>query len=316
MKHFTASDRDVSRAVRSWLLEDRREDASRISGAVLDRADTIRQRRARWWPVRRTPAMARILGVGVAVAAVAIVAGVLLGTQLFGAPTNVGGPPALTTPEPTPSPTPSPTPTLTPAAGRLLAEGPFLVEDVAAPVDAPRITVTVPAPGWTSLPEYGGLLKGPDDDPPLSAMLLWSWPAGTTFHVYGDPCHWESSERTQAGTVDELAAALAAQPSRDGSNPVDVSVDGYAGKRVTLHVPEDWDHSSNDCDEQNFASYGVNGGGEPSRYHQGPGQIDELWILDVDGSFAILNAMYRPDTPSELVEEMRGIIESATFEIP
>jgi len=234
-----------------------------------------------------------------------------VGAQLLGSPSSgVGGPTA------DPSPTPQPSaaePTAT--AGGFLPEGPFLVQDLGAPADAPRITVMIPAPGWTSIPDFGGLAKGPDEDPPQSAMLLWAWPAGTTFQVYGDPCDWAGTRRTPASTVDELAAALAAQPSRDASDPVDVTVGGYAGKHVTLHVPEDWDASSNDCDQGNFASYGVNGG-EPARYHQGPGQIDELWILDVDGEFAILDAMYRPDTPPHLVEEMRAIAESATFEVP
>ena len=43
------------------------------------------------------------------------------------------------------------------------------------------------------------------------------------------------------------------------------------------------------------------------------GQVDELWILDVDGAVVIIDAMYRSDTPAELVEEMRAIAESATF---
>ena len=53
-----------------------------------------------------------------------------------------------------------------------------------------------------------------------------------------------------------------------------------------------------------------------ARYHQGPGQIDELWIIDVDGAVVILDAMYRPDTSAELIAEMRSIAESATFELP
>lgn len=254
--------------------------------------------------------MNRSVIIGLGAAAVVIVA-LLVGSRLFGSPaSNVGGPGV----EPSPTPQASATPSQTPPEGGL-PEGPFLVQDAGALADAPRITVTIPAPGWTSLPGFGGLAKGPDEDPPQSAMLLWAWPAGTTFQVFEDPCHWASAERTNASTVDELAAALAAQPSRDASDPVVVTVGGYAGKHVTLHVPEDWDPSSNDCDQGNFASYGVNGG-EPARYHQGPGQIDEFWILDVDGAFAILNAMYRPDTPPELVEELRSIAESATFEAP
>ena len=48
MTDFNASDRDVTRAIRSWLHEDRHEDVSRIAGAVLDQVDTIPQRRATW----------------------------------------------------------------------------------------------------------------------------------------------------------------------------------------------------------------------------------------------------------------------------
>ena len=51
----------------------------------------------------------------------------------------------------------------------------------------------------------------------------------------------------------------------------------------------------------------------PSRTHQGPGQIDELWILNVNGAVTIIDVMYRPDTPAALIDEMRAIAESADF---
>lgn len=104
----------------------------------------------------------------------------------------------------------------------------------------------------------------------------------------------------------------------DASDPVDVTVGGYAGNHITLHVPNDPQNRGGTfvgCDQENFASYGE-AGGEPSRYHQGPGQIDELWILDLDGAFVVLDATYRPNTPAELVEELRSIATSATFEAP
>jgi hypothetical protein len=50
------------------------------------------------------------------------------------------------------------------------------------------------------------------------------------------------------------------------------------------------------------------------RNAQGAGQIDELWILDVDGSIVILDATYGPAAPVDLVEELRTLAESATFE--
>ncbi|MDQ3880041.1 MAG: hypothetical protein M3295_03040 [Chloroflexota bacterium] len=306
------ANRDPDRLIHRFLLEGEEELHDQVYDAV--RAEIERKRQRAFIGPWRTDTVNRFLALGIGAAAVVVIA-LLVGSRFLGSTnTNVGGPGV----EPTPTPeaslaTPSAEPTT--VAGGFLPEGPFLVRDVGALADAPRITVTIPGPGWTSLPDVGGLQKGPGEDPPQSAMLLWAWPAGTTFQVFGDPCHWATARRTDTSTVDELAAALAAQPSRDASDPVDVTVGGYAGKHVTLHVPEDWDASSNDCDQENFASYGVNGG-DPARYHQGPGQIDEFWILDVDGEFAILDAMYRPDTPAELVEEMRGIAQSATFELP
>jgi hypothetical protein len=130
--------------------------------------------------------------------------------------------------------------------------------------------------------------------------------------VYGDPCQWKSTTpETPATTVDEIAAALAAQASRDASDLVDVTVGGHPEKKVTLHVPTD--AVFEDCDDTSFASYGVAGTSDPNRTHQGPGQIDEIWILNVNGAVAILDVMYRPDTPAPLIDEMRAIAESATF---
>jgi hypothetical protein len=72
MTDFKTSDRDVNRAIRSWLREDRHEDVSRIAGMVLDQVDTIPQRRATWWPARRTPIMNRIVTIGLGAAAVVV----------------------------------------------------------------------------------------------------------------------------------------------------------------------------------------------------------------------------------------------------
>jgi hypothetical protein len=71
-----------------------------------------------------------------------------------------------------------------------------------------------------------------------------------------------------------------------------------------------------DCDDGQFAFYGIAGakpGEEVARNAQGPGQILELWILDVDGSIVILDASYGPATPATVVEELRALATSATF---
>lgn len=135
-------------------------------------------------------------------------------------------------------------------------------------------------------------------------------------YVYGDPCQWSTTKpETPSTTVDEVVAALTAQASRDASAPVDITVDGYAGKSITLHVPDN--AVFGECDQGTFASWA--GGGDPlesgpSRYHQGPGQIDEVWILDVDGELIVIDAMYGDETPAEDVAELHAILESMTLE--
>lgn len=303
MTDMHASDRDVSRAIRSWLHENRHEDASRIARVVMDRVKATPERRA-GWPAWRTRTMNRFMTFGLGIAAVAVV-GLILGSQLLGEPgRNTGGAPTATV-----SPSAA-APTSSLEVG--LPKGPFALP---AGQGEPSTTVTIPASSWVFEPEVDGLFKGDEAaNLPEAGILFWSWKAGTEFYVYGDPCRWPSTKpRTPATTVDEIATALAGQASRGTSEPVDVTVGGYDGKAITLHVPED--ASPDDCEGGDFATYGTQAD-DLARYQQGPGQIDDLWILDVDGSTVIIDAMYRPDSRLDLVDEMRTIAESATFELP
>jgi hypothetical protein len=112
MTDFNAPDRDVSRAIRSWLHEDRHEDASRIAGAVLDHVEAAPGRRAAW-PAWRTPIMNRFMTFGLGAAALVVI-GLLVGGQLLGERTgfgNSGDPTATPEPSRPPSATPRPTPT-------------------------------------------------------------------------------------------------------------------------------------------------------------------------------------------------------------
>ena len=217
---------------------------------------------------------------------------------------------------PTPSPTAAPTPTDAPTVSTAPASTPRTTFIARTPHDgALGMTVTLPASGWRWDDIARGFLKGGEvKSVPEAAVMLWSWPAGTGFYVFGDPCHWASTKPDNpATTADEIVAGLAAQASRGASEPADVSIGGYAGKSITLHVPDDAVFDG--CDSSEFASYGVTDD-ELARYHQGPGQIDDFWVVEVDGAIAIIDATYRPDTPAELVEEMHAIADSITFDAP
>ena len=302
---------DLDRQLDAFLTDGPTELPDPSFDAVRDRMEATRQRVVigPW----RMPDMNKF--VPVALGAAAVVVALVIGAQVLGppAPGGVGA---------APSPTLTPTPVSTTWTG--IPEGPFVVTGSGDPV---QVTLDVTSPGWVAMPEVEAVGKDDDGlDPPETtgvALLAWAWPAGTRFNVYGDPCQWLTTiPKTPATTPDEIAAALAAQASRDAKTPVDVTVGGYAGKKVTLHVPMSYEvpgatreKEFADCDQDDFASYGLEGREtENERHHQGPGQVDELWILDVNGSIVVLDAMYGPAAPAQLVDEMRALAESATFE--
>ncbi|MGH2488998.1 MAG: hypothetical protein ACRDFR_05220, partial [Candidatus Limnocylindria bacterium] len=67
-----STDRDVTRIVRSWLSEDRHEDADRVLNTVLDQLDTTPQRRTSWSAWREL-FMNKFVAIGLGAAAVVAV---------------------------------------------------------------------------------------------------------------------------------------------------------------------------------------------------------------------------------------------------
>lgn len=264
--------------------------------------------------------MNKLVPIGLGVAAVIVA--LFVGTRLLGpASGGVGAEPTATPEASVADPTPEPTPSSSAWIG--IPDGPYVVTGSGDPV---QVTVNIASSGWEPLREFDAVSKDDDGlDPPESVgvvLLAWAWPAGTGINVYGDPCQWLTTiPETPATTPDEIAAAFAAQGSTDATAPVDVTVGGFAGKAITLHVPMSFDlpnasreEKFGDCDEDAFAFYGIEGETGHARNAQGAGQIDELWILDVDGSIVILDASYSAAPPADLVEELRTLAESATFE--
>ncbi|MEO7295232.1 MAG: hypothetical protein ABIZ57_03730 [Candidatus Limnocylindria bacterium] len=316
--------RDPDRLIHAFLLEGEEQLHDQVYDVVRAEIEQTQQRAflGPW----RMPIMNRIVGFGLAAAAAVLA--LLVGAQFLGSSgANVGGPggDATASPPPEPTPTSEPSaaePTRTPRVG--LPEGPLVISD-----EEVRVTVDIGSPGWTSLSGREAISKDDDGlDAPETvgvALIAWAWPAETEFNVYGDPCQWTTTiPETPATTPDEIAAGFAAQSQTDATEPVDVTVGGYAGKAVTVQTPMSYEvpnatreEEFGDCDGDAFAFYGVEGDDTShERNSQGPGEIDELWILDVDGVIVILDAVYGPAAPAGLVEELRTLAESATFEAP
>jgi hypothetical protein len=306
-------DPETTRIVRSWLDEGVTQLPDPVLDAVLDQVPATPQRRATWWPVRRTEPM-NMLKFGLAAAVVAVA--VLIGFNFIGSST-IGGP-GVDSSTPTPEPTATPNPTRSPTPEGLLPEGQHVLTDGEAVDGVPTlpITVTIPAPDWYG--DIGGaiLTKNSTADAPAGAGMIVFF---GDLYVYGDPCEWATTRPdTPATTVDEAVAALTAQALRDATEPVDVTVDGYAGKSITLHVPNTWPTGAEafaDCDSGRFGSWGLPGADvTPMRYHQDPGQIDKLWIVDVDGELTVIDITYYEGTPQSVIDELEAIVDSITFD--
>lgn len=101
---------------------------------------------------------------------------------------------------------------------------------------------------------------------------------GSVGNIYTDRCHWSGAllDPRVGPSVDDLAIAVAESWGSDASAPMEVMLDGFAGKQMVLTVPTDVDFA--DCFLGRF-QWGVNDeSGE--RYYQGPGQIGQWWILE------------------------------------
>jgi hypothetical protein len=111
---------NFTKSVRSWLREERHEDASRVLHNVLDELDTTPQRRSWWAAWRQHPVMNTYVRVGLAAAVILLA--VFVGLQFRPGP-GIGVPgPTATQSEPAASASPSTEPSVDPSTG---VEPPF-----------------------------------------------------------------------------------------------------------------------------------------------------------------------------------------------
>jgi hypothetical protein len=135
--------------------------------------------------------------------------------------------------------------------------------------------------------------------------------------VPADPCHWQRGGPKLGPTVDDLATALANQSRRHATTPRDVTLAGYAGKHQTLTVPAHIQYALDEfssCDQGYFVSWDETPSSSFERYHQGPGQVDELWILDIHGFRLVIDATYWLNTPAQDLAEIHRIVSSVRIE--
>ena len=283
--------RDVERLIANWLIEEAVQGApDRVLDVARDAISHTRQRRlVVAWGDEMNLTLARAAGIA------AVVTVFVAGALWLGGRTSSIGPSA-----PTPSPTAIPTVGPTSAGVALPIPGPF---DPGTYIlgDPFELTITIhfPTPGWEV---WGGQIASqvaPFDktspDPPGLALVFVD-----VDNVYADACHPTRGllDPPLGPTVDDLVTALAGQTATDATAPTDVTISGYKGKHFE------------------YTNTGKGPGCEtitrwPSQRGDRfalPGEHDELWILDVDGTRLVIDLASFVTTSDADIAEARAIV--------
>ena len=261
--------------------------ASPVGGAEFEPMEEMHmsdhEHMTRW----RTPAVAAaaivVLGVGAIAFAVSN--------------TNADDPDGVPqAPTPTAAPTP-PAPTTTVA--------PLIVTYTGIP--GVPITYTVPD-GWDPPEDDGFVVFGE------SSMVNFQDVA----NVYADGCEHTLFVPPLGPAVDDLANVWATLPGLTATTPVDVTVDGYAGKQVDFTVPNyptaadpTAGEDEADCVNGQFAIWDDKGERfGPSFWAQAPEQQHRLWILDVDGTRLVIAERSAFGSTPEKLADMDELLAS------
>ncbi len=138
----------------------------------------------------------------------------------------------------------------------------------------------------------------------------------TVGQVYADPCHWQGSELSSRDSTGVLVFVpeLANQPLR-GAGPhavTRVTLGGVSAQRIDLSVPADLDISS--CDKGQFRSWTEWAVVDGANSHNAPGQIDAVYMVDVDRRPLTVDASHMPASSEADVAELEGILASMIIE--
>jgi hypothetical protein len=290
------ADRDTTRVVRSWLRTDDHESADRVLEIVLSSLDTTPQRR-HLWPARRLTRMINGTRLAIGAAAAVLVVG-FLGYNLASLTPDVGM-------APSPSLAPPSTPSQTPAASIPSLAG---QESLGGRYRIPSIgtsgaTVAVPA-GWSAGGDW--VVVGPNGNEAPAGMAVRFY---TVRNVIVNPVNLAEGFMTPAvgGTVEDLVQAIVAHPDWIASAPSDITLDGYAGRKVSITIPPDASMGS----DGNFYLFSAEPDGEV--WGWAPGQVFDLLVVDVDGTRVVIDAFHHPDTSAAHLAAQQAVLDSIEF---
>lgn len=184
---------------------------------------------------------------------------------------------------------------------------------------SPSVTVLAGLPdGWGDDSKFGAL-SGPD--PAGSKAQGVAVAFITADSLYSDPCHWDVAGTGTARTgdvevgpsVDDLVAAVGENTFYTSTDPTPVTIDGYAGQQLKIQLPDD---PFTDCDKDDPDDKGGHAYVFPrSVYVQGPSNVWDLTILDVDGTRVVAAVLSWPETSQDDLDVARNVVETMDIQI-
>jgi hypothetical protein len=233
---------------------------------------------------------------------------------------NLATPPAETaTTRPVATATPSPCPTpggTVPNVSSVPGDFPELdpgttywVDPDDDPCTSLRVLYTIPAAGWLA---WIGTFKNEDGAPVGAPERRVGVSIATVTNLVVDGCTDHTLADPPVGpTVDDLATALTnLGPFQVTSPPRDVTIDGYHGTHLELSLPE-MDVTA--CRDDEVISWDAEVLAYPFHGYL-PRDIEEYWILDVEGSRLVIVANRSPDSAPEDLAERQAVLDSIQIE--
>jgi hypothetical protein len=178
-----------------------------------------------------------------------------------------------------------------------------------------RVTYKVLEEGWQ---QWIGAFKPEEGEERFVGVSIT-----TVTNLNVDACEDQRAAVPPIGpTVDDLASALTVlKPFQVTKPPTDVAIYGYSGVHLELTVPADIPFEARpgggyftDCQRGDLRSWFAPGLSLDFYGYEAPGQIEEFWILEVDGTRLMIAATWYPESPPQDIAEMRAILDSIQIE--
>jgi hypothetical protein len=174
-----------------------------------------------------------------------------------------------------------------------LAPGAYFVDTDGDEASSLRGTFVIEGSGWSSLP--AGALKASDDG--FVALLVVE-----VDEVWPQVCPIPAAAPIAAGsTATDLANQFAAFGFTVREALAPVNAFGQNGHHLLMQVPEL-------CSGEEYMAWA--GPIWAGRYYQDSGQIVEYWFLDVEGTPVMVEANWLQGSPEEDLAELRDVLDT------